>query len=122
MEARLEQFKARARHEAARRGAGQGADMGNVVAVVVGVPGRVQTGARLLPDNLITRRRLLRSNRRPGAICPVHKIHTVILQRGARSAAAVEVIFVAALNETCRTSRLDYLTRSRSRRARTGRA
>src|SRR4051794_31336039 len=86
--------------------------MGNVVAVVVSVPGRVQTGARLLPGNLIACRRFLGTNRGPGAILPVHKSRTAILQRGARSAAAVEVIFVAALNQTRRTSRLDLLTSS----------
>ena len=96
--------------------------MGNVVAVVVGVPGRIQTGARLLPGNLIARRRLLRTDRRPGAILPVHKSRTAILQRGAGSAAAIEVIFAADLNETCNTSRLDLLTWSWRERRGTNRA
>ena len=94
--------------------------MRNVVAVVVGVPGRVLTSARFLPGNLIARRSLLRTNWRPSAIWPVYKISTAKLQRGARPTAAVEVILVAALNEPCRTSRLDFLTRSWRWRRRCG--
>src|SRR6185312_5377723 len=98
LEAFLDRFKGGVctGNGAARHGAGQGIDMGNVVAVAVGVPRGVLTSARFLPGNQIARRSLLRTNWRPGTVCPVYEIPAAILQRGAGSAAAVEVVLVAA--------------------------
>ena len=79
MEAGLERFQrsAGARHPA------QTANIGDVVAVVVGIPRRVLTGARILPGDLIAARRLLRTDRRPGAKLTGHKVRTAKLQRRA---------------------------------------
>src|SRR5438045_968990 len=83
MEAGFEvlQDNARSRHRAR-----WAADLGNVIAVVVGVPDRVQTGASILPSDLIACRRLLRTDRRPAAKLLVHKIRTAKFQRWARAA------------------------------------
>src|SRR5215831_15029697 len=76
IETRLERLhrRARARHPA------HVANIGDVVAVGVGIPGSVVT-ARILPGDLITARRLLRSDRRPGAKITGHKIRPAKLQR-----------------------------------------
>ena len=77
LEAALQRFhrRAGARHPA------HIANSGNVVAVVVGIPGGVVT-ARVLPGDLIAARRLLRTDRRPGAKITGRKIRAAKLQRG----------------------------------------
>src|SRR5262249_6378710 len=57
------------------------ANIGDVVAVVVGIPGGVVT-TRILPCTLIPARRLLRTDRRPGAKITGGKIRAAKLQRG----------------------------------------
>ena len=104
MEAGLKRFQrsAGARHPA------HIANIGNVVAVVVGIPRRVLTGARILPGNLIAARRLLRTDRRPGAKLTGHKIRAAKLQRGTGASAVIKEIMIGNLREVGRALRLDH--------------
>ena len=85
-------------------------DGGDIVAVAVGIPDRIQIGAGVLPGYLVSSCRLLRADWRHGAELSRYNRRAALFQRGARPA-CIKIIIAANLRQTDRSTGLDHRCR-----------